>query len=524
MPLRNLGRIICFGDSITSGYFPYFEEIARDRAHRERTTPLLRGRNGETSADGLRRLPQIVEERPDAVVLGFGMNDLLCGVPAETLERNLKTMLGRFEDAGIRVVLNTLNPILRDNDTSEALARYDAACHRAARAFATPTNDVRALWQEELESTRAGLEYEDCDLVHPNHRGHRAIALGAHRLVRRTFTKVVWQFNGANAQCNYRCEYCYMPSDFHEGHHFAHGTEAWEEAFVRTFRKRRLNFYLSFGEPMVAKSFLDVVRMVERNPLWKLTILSNLSPDLRRLLEMPIAQEGRLAITGSFHPSQVPLERFLDRVLLARAHGVEIPVVYVMYPEQIRAFVDEYFPVFQQHRVLTHVRRFRGLYKGWHYPSRYTREQLHTIARFMDDRSIRYMLKDEVSSGKLSYAGMSYLGVDHDGRLWVCPDWAGEEWQLGNVFDGTANIGLSPRRLGGYFSDGTTDGVANLVETDMDELDDNHIRSYAEQVGYRFTDSGVVYPNLHTDFDRRPIDVPNIYEPETPAASRAAAL
>ena len=96
---------------------------------------------------------------------------------------------------------------------------------------------------------------------------------------------------------------------------------------------------------------------------------------------------------------------------------------------------------------------------------------------------------------------MTYLGISNNGDMWICPDWPGEPAGMGNLIDGTGSPHASPMILGGHFSDGTTDGIANLLETEMEELDGNHILSYCAQTGFDFSGSQIAYPNYHTDFD-----------------------
>jgi len=253
---------------------------------------------------------------------------------------------------------------------------------------------------------------------------------------------------------------------------------------------------------MAADSFKDVIRMIESEPRWKVVILTNLSRDITSILNMRITREKRLFMVASFHPSMIKSHEFLEKILEARRHGVEIPVVYVMWPPQIHKFSTEYFPMFQQHHILVHVRRYRGDFKKRHYPESYTWDEIKLMGRYMDDLTIKYMLCDKTSSGKESYAGMSYLGIGNTGDMWVCPDWAGDDLNMGNIIEGNAHPNTGPMILRGDFSDGTTDGIANLLETDMDELDDNHIMSFCRQVAFRLEGKHIQYPNYTTNFEK----------------------
>ena len=87
--------IVCFGDSLTAGFgvdpgksYPDLlqQEVDR-RGYRYRVVNL--GVSGDTTQDGLERLPLVLAEKPRIVVLEFGANDGLRGQPAAIAEGNL---------------------------------------------------------------------------------------------------------------------------------------------------------------------------------------------------------------------------------------------------------------------------------------------------------------------------------------------------------------------------------------------------------------------------------------------------
>jgi acyl-CoA thioesterase I len=501
--VENPCKIICFGDSITTGYYPYFKTFIQDSMGDVDFEILNFGVNGEKSCDGYMRLKKVVDEKPDVVILGFGMNDYLKGNNPENFYYSIEKIIEKLDQKKIRVILNTLNPICYSNGMTEDLRLliYNDYIKELAEKYSLVVNDVYSDWKREFQLLQVGLVYENCDFVHPNHIGYELIAKRLSQIVPRSITRIVWQFNGADAECNYKCPYCYQPSDFHTGQHFMFDTKIWRESYKTTFRNRRLNFYLSFGEPLVAKNINEILNMIEFESRWKVVILTNLSQDIQPFLKSNLVEDGRLFIVASFHPTMTNISKFVQKILIARHYNIEIPVVYVMWPPQIEKFEKIYFPVFQKHGILVHIRRFRGEFKGQQFPEAYSWDQIKSIAKYMDDLSIKYMLCDRLTSGKESFAGMSYLGVSNNGDLWVCPDWSGEHLGMGNIVDGTGHPNISPMILGGHFSDGTTDGIANLLETEMNELDDNHIITYAEQTGFELNGTYISYPNFRTNFD-----------------------
>jgi len=62
--------------------------------------------SGETSTGGLARLPAMLENyNPDVVILELGGNDGLRGLPLNSLEKNLRTMVELISQTGARTLL-----------------------------------------------------------------------------------------------------------------------------------------------------------------------------------------------------------------------------------------------------------------------------------------------------------------------------------------------------------------------------------------------------------------------------------
>jgi acyl-CoA thioesterase-1 len=103
--------IACFGDSLTAGY-----GVARGASYPDNLQRMLDaggtryrvlnlGVSGETTADGVARLPLVLAEKPDLVVLEFGANDGLRGISVDVATRNLEHMIDTLQKGGTRVVL-----------------------------------------------------------------------------------------------------------------------------------------------------------------------------------------------------------------------------------------------------------------------------------------------------------------------------------------------------------------------------------------------------------------------------------
>ncbi len=99
--------ILAFGDSLTygTGAEPSEAYPAKLVGLTQRAV-VNAGVPGETTAEGLQRLPALLDEHhPRLVLLCLGGNDMLRRLPASETENNLRLMLQTLRASGIQVVL-----------------------------------------------------------------------------------------------------------------------------------------------------------------------------------------------------------------------------------------------------------------------------------------------------------------------------------------------------------------------------------------------------------------------------------
>jgi acyl-CoA thioesterase-1 len=492
-------KIVCFGDSLTAGYAPLFERRLKQEFPDIDCEVVNAGVGGETSRDGLKRLPQLLKERPQVVLIGFGMNDLSKGVTTVELADNLSQVISRFEDAGARVLLLTLNPLRGGPGTNGnvQVAIYNQIIKDVALEKRIRVVEINSLWKKEIKPWHKGLK----DDLHPNRKGYEVYLKALLRVVPRRNTILLWQYNGNPCECNYACPYCSYDPRTQKGHYFKGTIEAWQKAFKKAFGNQHLVFYLAHGEPMAGEKFYDVLDMVADEPNWEVRMTSNISLPLDRLVKTQVAREKRLNVNASFHPTMTRIEDFLKQALFLRENGIEVPIIYVMWPPFFKRFQQD-FRVFNEHRFLVHMRRFQGLYRGKLYPQAYTEEERLFMARYMDDAMLKYMLSWEPSFGKLTWSGVDFMIIDNEGNIGYCDDFRPDGHCLGNILNGTLRLLPEPGPFPEHgVSDGTVDGVANFLELNYRQLTENNVLSFARQGGVYHTKNGVFYKNLHTDFN-----------------------
>ena len=498
--MENPCKITLFGDSITKGYSPIFEKRLREQYPKHSFDIINAGISSETSRDGLKRVEAIAELNPHITVIGFGMNDWRKGVSEKEFKDNISRIVDVLQSKHIRVVLTTITPARQGTriGSNREVDRYNGILKEIANAKGLKIADANAMWRSEIKPMGRGLR----DAIHPNRRGYEIISQALIHVVPRQYTVVLWQYNGAEAKCNYRCPYCYYIGLHHPRDMFFGTIEKWHQSFKRAFGNQNLIFYLAFGEPTIGKAFKDIVEMIGSEPKWQLRITSNISQDLKWLVKSRLAREQRLNINASFHPLAADRDEFLKQLLFLRSNGIEVPVIYVMYPPLLERFEKD-IDFFDQENFLVHLRRFQGVYKGRRYPWAYSDEQKRQIARFADDGMIRYMLNQQHNSGDQSYSGLHFFILDNVGNVGydsnVFSPYTKYRCIFGNILQDNFRPLLAPGLYPGLH-EGTVDGVANLIDAGYHELEGNNVLSFARQGGVYFDGTKVLYKHLNTDF------------------------
>jgi acyl-CoA thioesterase-1 len=166
--------LVCFGDSITAGYgletgqsFP--DALQRDLDARGFHYKVNnQGTSGATTKDAIAGLRSILLLHPTVVIVEFGGNDGLRGLPLEQTRRNLDQVLIALENAHIKILLAgiTLPPNYGREyiQQFEQLYRELAAKHRVAFV---------PMSYKDLENVPGTIQP---DGIHPTAKGSEIIA------------------------------------------------------------------------------------------------------------------------------------------------------------------------------------------------------------------------------------------------------------------------------------------------------------------------------------------------------------
>ena len=162
-------KLMVYGDSLVAGYgldaglgFPEQLQSALTDSGRD-IQVLNAGVSGDTTAGGLARLDWALADRPDAVIIVLGGNDLLRGLNPEQTRANLQAMLSRLRTDRIAVLLcGMLAPVNLGPDYRQ---QFDAIYPELAAEF-----DID-LYPFFLDGVALDPDLNLPDGLHPNPQG-----------------------------------------------------------------------------------------------------------------------------------------------------------------------------------------------------------------------------------------------------------------------------------------------------------------------------------------------------------------
>jgi acyl-CoA thioesterase-1 len=161
--------LLALGDSLTAGYglqpsdaFPVKLEAAL-RAKGHDVTVINAGVAGDTSLDGASRLDWALSDEVDAVIVEFGANDALRGLPVPQAEQALDQLLGKLAERNLPVLLAGMRA--PPNLGPEYQAAFDGMYPRLAERHGA------LLYPFFLDGVAAEVKLNQADGMHPSPAG-----------------------------------------------------------------------------------------------------------------------------------------------------------------------------------------------------------------------------------------------------------------------------------------------------------------------------------------------------------------
>lgn len=166
--------IVAFGDSLTAGFgadpgksYPEFLQQELDRrGYHYRVVNA--GISGETTTDALARLGTVTALKPAVVIVEFGGNDGLRGLPVATTRANLEQIVAGLKQSGATVLLAGM--ALPPNYGPDYIRDFERVYTDLAK------KEKVALIPFLLAGVAGTTQYMQQDGLHPTAEGNRLVA------------------------------------------------------------------------------------------------------------------------------------------------------------------------------------------------------------------------------------------------------------------------------------------------------------------------------------------------------------
>jgi len=184
------GNILFFGNSLTAGYgleqvdqaFPnLIQEKIDQNGYGFRV--IKAGLSGETTTAGVNRLPWLLKQPIDILIIELGANDGLRGIDPDQTEMNLQAMIDTARALHPNVQIALFGMLVPPNMGQDYAKRFEAVYPRLAKK-----NQVAYL-PFLLDGVAGNPELNLEDGIHPTAEGHRIVANNVWPLIQKLILK-----------------------------------------------------------------------------------------------------------------------------------------------------------------------------------------------------------------------------------------------------------------------------------------------------------------------------------------------
>jgi len=177
-----LPQIVAFGDSLTAGLGVSANDAYPAQLQRRldglgfRYRVINAGVSGETTAGGLRRVPWVLKNKPEIVILELGANDGLRGLRLEETRANLEAIIQQVQRSGARIILAGMK--LPPNYGKDYIAGFERMFPELAERHHL------LLIPFFLEGVAASGALNQADGIHPTAEGYERVVEGVFQKLR----------------------------------------------------------------------------------------------------------------------------------------------------------------------------------------------------------------------------------------------------------------------------------------------------------------------------------------------------
>ena len=173
--------LVCFGDSLTAGagvepdeaYPAYLQQRLDGDGYNYRVVNA--GVSGNTTKDGVGRINEVLQQHPQVVVVEFGGNDGLRGLPVAQAQRNLDYIVQRIKGGGAKVAMAGIT--LPPQYGGDYIRSFDAMFPAVANKYHVP---LLPFVLQDVYGVPGDIQE---DGVHATAQGNRQVAVNVEKLV-----------------------------------------------------------------------------------------------------------------------------------------------------------------------------------------------------------------------------------------------------------------------------------------------------------------------------------------------------
>jgi acyl-CoA thioesterase-1 len=166
--------IVAFGDSLTAGYgtdagnsYPdYLEHDLEAKGFHYHVVNA--GISGNTTKDGVERLDEVIALKPAVVIVAFGGNDGLRGLPIDSTRKNLDQIVSTLQRGGTKVVLGGIT--LPPNYGADYIHQFNETYALLAGKYHVP---LLPFLLQDVYGTAGSMQ---ADGIHATARGNQQVA------------------------------------------------------------------------------------------------------------------------------------------------------------------------------------------------------------------------------------------------------------------------------------------------------------------------------------------------------------
>ena len=181
-PSANPPAIVCFGDSLTAGHgvesahaYPAYLQQALTH-HGYSYHVVNAGIDGNTSKDGVDRLKDVLALHPQIVIVEFGGNDGLRGLPLSSTRQNIDQIISSLLKAKIKVALAGIT--LPPNYGPDYIQQFNGIYSELARKYRLP---MLPFLLKNVYGTPGSMQE---DGIHATAKGNQQVAVNVFDLIR----------------------------------------------------------------------------------------------------------------------------------------------------------------------------------------------------------------------------------------------------------------------------------------------------------------------------------------------------